>query len=74
MKDQYHTHEICVITVDYFENDTVGQLRERVELLETNRAMVMWHDHSNITSHCHYVVNVYFIYDPAVYLTKAEAG
>ena len=60
--------------MDYSSNDTLGQLQQAVEETETKRGMLVWHDHSDIVKKSYYVVNVQFIYDPAVYLTSSEAG
>ena len=63
---------MVIIAVYNNTDDTTEHLREKCTKLETTRQFVCWHDHSDIAGSTYYIVTVWFIYDPAIYLTDKE--
>ena len=57
----------CISELDESESAV-----EVVQSLWNERFIVNWHDHSTISGHSHYLIAVYFQYDPITYLTQSE--
>ena len=47
---------------------TIQELNNQI----TTRLFSVWHDHSTVIGHCHYLSLISLIYDPLVYLTADE--
>ena len=50
------------------------ELQKLIRSTETQRSFVIWHDHFDIAGRSTYVICIWFMYDPAVYLTEQELG
>lgn len=53
-------------------DDCIEQLRDRLVLISRRRHIKIWHDHSSISGHGHFLVLLSAIYDPAIYYTPEE--
>ena len=49
-----------------------ANLRKHLQDITTTRYLKVWHDHSTIAGHGHFLVLVSVVYDPAFYLTTEE--
>ena len=54
------------------EDTTTEALREKLKFLNRQRCFKVWHDHSTIGGHSHFMVLISAIYDPAFYYTPEE--
>jgi hypothetical protein len=51
---------------------TESQLRDKLVKKSRQRHLNVWHDHSDISGHSHFLVLASAVYDPAFYLTPTE--
>ena len=51
---------------------TESELRDKLIKISRQRHLKIWHDHSEISGHSHFLVLVSAVYDPAFYLTPTE--
>ena len=63
-----------IFTVVYSDSASPEELQKLIRSTETQRSFVIWHDHSDIAGRSTYVICIWFMYDPAVYLTEQELG
>ena len=53
-------------------SDRTSKLRRRLQEVSTTRYLKVWHDHSTVAGHGHFLVLVSVVYDPAFFLTSVE--
>ena len=63
LKELHHTFSPC---------NSTEELREELKVISRQRHFKMWHDHSTISGHGHFLVLVAPIFDPAFYYTTDE--
>lgn len=51
-------------------NSSIEELQQAIKMLQRNRTLVMWHDHSTILQTGYILFAVWVIYDPAVFYTQ----
>lgn len=59
---------LAFLTGIYSDARSIDELNEQM----TRRMFTVWHDHSTVASHSHFLILISIIYDPLVYLTPEE--
>ena len=52
---------------------SVEELRYHFQKISSTRHLKVWHDHSTVSGHGHFMVLISVMYDPALFLTPEEA-
>ena len=53
-------------------DDSVNEMKDKLERFERSRHFMLWHDASEIVNHSHMLFTVHVMYDPAVFFTSEE--
>ena len=56
----------------YGPTSTLEELRLKLTAISRRRHFKVWHDHSDVSGHSHFLVLISAVYDPAFYLTSKE--
>ena len=59
---------LCIFQGVFTDAKTIDELNDQI----TSRMFTIWHDHSTVGSHSHFLVLLSLLYDPLVYLTPTE--
>ena len=62
------TNCLCIFQGVFTDAKTIEELNDQI----TSRMFTIWHDHSTVGSHSHFLVLLSLLYDPLVYLTPTE--
>ena len=62
------TNCLCIFQGVFTDAKTIDELNDQI----TSRMFTIWHDHSTVGSHSHFLVLLSLLYDPLVYLTPTE--
>lgn len=57
---------------EFDDSEGLTTMRNKLERLQRQRHLIVWHDHSTVANHGYLVFMVACIYDPAFYLTSKE--
>ena len=63
-------HFMAMMHYQPIPNSSIEELRHTVKMLQRNRTLAMWHDHSTILQTGYILFAVWVIYDPAVFYTQ----